>query len=82
MTPKERLIEALQQRRGDRTIVALASDIDVVQSNLGRFLAGQQELGIDLARKIAARYPELRDLVSATLLGEQFREPAATEAIA
>ncbi len=54
-----RLIDVLKERRGSRTQEEFAQDLGIPQPTLSRILNGRQRVGIEMARRIKARYPEL-----------------------
>jgi plasmid maintenance system antidote protein VapI len=65
----ETLILALQVLQGDRTQAAFAADLGIGAPALSRLYSGEIRLGRELAARIVARYPEIRDVVADALLG-------------
>jgi len=54
-----KLLEALEQKRGDTSIVEFAEGLGMHFSSYYRLLRGERGIGADLERRIMRRYPEL-----------------------
>ena len=58
----------LRDRMRGRTQVSFSTELGVSQSTLSRILTGKRPAGTKAARRIAAVYPELGDLLGAAAL--------------
>jgi len=55
----DKLIEALEKKRGDTPIALFAKRLGVHYSTYYRLLKGERGVGADLQRRILTHYPEL-----------------------
>lgn len=63
-----RLINELQQRQGQQSQAEFAGQLGIAQGALSNIYLGTRGIGPGIAAKIARRYPELRELVIASIL--------------
>ncbi len=62
------LVRRLKDLQGDKTQTEFANELGVSQSNLSRIYSGDRSIGVDVARKIRMRFPELALEVASFLL--------------
>jgi transcriptional regulator with XRE-family HTH domain len=55
------LVGILREKQGEQTQAEFAAKLGIRQSALSMIYAGQRNIGIHSARKIAAVYPDLKD---------------------
>ena len=61
------LVGILKEKQGEQTQAEFAAKLGIRQSALSMIYAGQRNIGIHSARKIAARFPDLANV----LLGQE-----------
>ncbi len=64
------MIEKLKALQGEKPQAMFAAELGIAQSTLSRLYNGDQDLGADVGKKIAAKFPKLKGDVAAFLLGD------------
>jgi lambda repressor-like predicted transcriptional regulator len=61
--PKQALIDALLEKKGELSIRAMARKLSVSHTHLDRQLEGERPFGIELLKAVSRTFPDLRPLV-------------------